>query len=83
MICFPLTTDNRPPITILSIPKQAAYAEPPAAPTESSVSLVQGLWSIYEQSLKNAKYIDLTHTATGLFFGTQSVQAYHRLFTGA
>ena len=24
----------------------------------------QGLWGVYEQSLKGAKYIDLTHTIT-------------------
>jgi kynurenine formamidase len=38
-----------------------------AAPTlkdskESSVNVVHGLWPLYDQSLKNAKYIDLTHT---------------------
>jgi kynurenine formamidase len=34
------------------------------APTESSAAAAHGLWSIYEQSLKGAKYIDLTHTLT-------------------
>jgi kynurenine formamidase len=36
----------------------------PKAPTVSSGVTAHGLWSIYEQSLKNAKYIDLTHTLT-------------------
>ena len=34
------------------------------APTESSVATAHGLWSIYDDSLKDAKYIDLTHTLT-------------------
>jgi len=34
------------------------------APAASSGSASHGLWSLYEQSLKNAKYIDLTHTLT-------------------
>jgi kynurenine formamidase len=48
----------------------AAYDRPvdsgptPKAPTESSAAAARGLWSIYDQSLKNAKYIDLTHTLT-------------------
>ncbi|MFQ5682566.1 MAG: cyclase family protein [Candidatus Binatia bacterium] len=37
-------------------------------PTETTPSAVSshglGLWQIYDQSLKNAKYIDLTHTVT-------------------
>jgi kynurenine formamidase len=36
----------------------------PKASTESLVADFHGLWSIYDQSLKNAKYIDLTHTLT-------------------
>ena len=39
-------------------------APTPKAPTVSSEVTAHGLWSIYEQSLKNAKYIDLTHTLT-------------------
>jgi len=34
------------------------------ARTESSVAAAHGLWSTYDESLKNAKYIDLTHTLT-------------------
>ncbi len=34
------------------------------APTASPEVTAHGLWSIYEQALKNAKYIDLTHTLT-------------------
>ena len=36
----------------------------PKVPTESSVADARGLWSIYDQLLKNAKCIDLTHTLT-------------------
>jgi len=38
-------------------------ATPSTSPTEES-AVPQGLWQIYNQSLKNAKYIDLTHTIT-------------------
>ena len=41
----------------------ASAAMAPAAPLESSVA-APGLWPVYEQSLKSAKYIDLTHTLT-------------------
>jgi hypothetical protein len=42
---------------------QAADSAPtPKALTESSVAGGSGLWTIYDQSLKNAKYVDLTHT---------------------
>lgn len=34
------------------------------APEIRTTADAGGLWSIYEQSLKNAKYIDLTHTLT-------------------
>ena len=37
---------------------------PRPSPTESSVLRAPGLWSIYEKSLKQAKYVDLTHTVT-------------------
>jgi len=36
----------------------------PKAQTASSGAAAHGLWSVYEQSLKHAKYIDLTHTLT-------------------
>jgi len=36
----------------------------PMDPAASSRGTDHGLWSIYEKSLKNAKYIDLTHTLT-------------------
>jgi len=43
----------------------AAESKPtPMVPKTSSGGTPHGLWSIYEQSLKNAKYIDLTHTLT-------------------
>lgn len=52
---------------VLASHSQAANANSgPAteAPPTSSVATAPGLWSVYEQSLKNAKYIDLTHTLT-------------------
>jgi kynurenine formamidase len=50
---------------LLAAHNRAANSAPaPKAPTESSVAAAHGLWSIYDQSLKNAKYIDLTHTLT-------------------
>jgi len=42
-------------LTIAASTALAPDAENPAA---------QGLWTVYEQSLKNAKYVDLTHTLT-------------------
>jgi kynurenine formamidase len=33
-------------------------------PSETSLVAPHGLWAVYEQSLKSAKYIDLTHTVT-------------------
>jgi kynurenine formamidase len=36
----------------------------PKVPTGSSAAGAHGLWSIYDQLLKNAKCIDLTHTLT-------------------
>jgi len=40
----------------------SAPAIKPEAKASSASSTASGLWQIYEQSLKNAKYIDLTHT---------------------
>ena len=37
---------------------------PEAKSTSASTSADKDLWRVYEQSLKNAKYIDLTHTLT-------------------
>ncbi len=42
-------------------PVPAAPAAPESAATDPSAA---GLWQVYEQSLKSAKYIDLTHTLT-------------------
>jgi hypothetical protein len=36
----------------------------PEVPTESSMADDHGLWSVYDQLLKNDKCIDLTHTLT-------------------
>ena len=37
---------------------------PPKASMAAPGAAAHGLWSVYEQALKNAKYIDLTHTLT-------------------
>jgi hypothetical protein len=42
----------------------ANFVPAPKASTASSMTAAPSLWSIYDQSLKNAKYIDLTHTLT-------------------
>lgn len=48
---------------VLATHHQAASTEPTTeASPESSVAAAPGLWSVYEQALKNAKYIDLTHS---------------------
>ncbi len=52
-------------VVALLLAGNSRAAEPvatPKAPTASSGGAADGLWLIYEQSLKNAKYIDLTHT---------------------
>jgi kynurenine formamidase len=52
-------------VVALLLAAQGSAADPAPAPkaaTESSAATASGLWSIYEQSLKNARYIDLTHT---------------------
>lgn len=50
---------------LLAAHNRAADSVPtPKASTESSGAAAYGLWPIYDQSLKNAKYIDLTHTLT-------------------
>jgi kynurenine formamidase len=53
-------------VTLLLVVHSRAIDTPPTskAQTASSGVPTHGLWSIYEQSLKNAKYIDLTHTLT-------------------
>ena len=49
----------------LAAPCFAADTAPMAkASTISSGTIDHGLWAVYEDSLKNAKYIDLTHTLT-------------------
>ena len=48
---------------LLAAPGRTANSVPtPKTATASSVAAVPRLWSIYDQALKNAKYIDLTHT---------------------
>ena len=53
-------------VTVLPAAHAQAVSSAPTAkaPTESSRAAAHGLWLIYEQTLKNAKYIDLTHTLT-------------------
>jgi kynurenine formamidase len=36
----------------------------PQSPSASAAGTSPGLWSVYEDSLKDAKYVDLTHTLT-------------------
>jgi len=51
-------------VTGAVVPLPTACSAPvPETSTESGAA-AGGLWSAYEQSLKNAKYIDLTHTLT-------------------
>jgi kynurenine formamidase len=49
---------------ILALSAAAALAGCETSPTLGSPAAAPGLWSLYEQSLKSAKYIDLTHTIT-------------------
>jgi kynurenine formamidase len=42
--------------------RPADSAPEPKSAAESPAASAHGLWSIYDQSLKSAKYIDLTHT---------------------
>ena len=50
---------------LLAVPGPAVDSAPThRAPTTPTGVTTNGLWSIYEQLLKNAKYIDLTHTLT-------------------
>jgi kynurenine formamidase len=51
-------------LTLLLAAHNRADNSTPKAPAVSSMTAAHGLWSIYDQSLKNAKYIDLTHTLT-------------------
>jgi len=53
-------------ITLLLAAHKSEADSPPEVPlpTASAPAAVPGLWSIYEQSLKGAKYIDLTHTVS-------------------
>ena len=49
-------------LTVLSPAAIAAPSLPSLA--KPSVESAPGLWTVYEQFLKNAKYVDLTHTLT-------------------
>jgi len=42
----------------------ASCSGPPVHTPESTTQASPGLWQVYEQSLKSAKYIDLSHTIT-------------------
>ncbi|MGD8277790.1 MAG: cyclase family protein [Gemmatimonadota bacterium] len=44
--------------------REAGSAPEPRASTESPAPAADGLWSVWEQSLRTATYIDLTHTLT-------------------
>jgi len=56
-------------VGLVTLPPPAHTQEVSASPTakmpaESSRAATDGLWSIYQQTLRNAKYVDLTHTLT-------------------
>ena len=51
-------------IILLLAARTQAEAPTRKASMESSVDTAHGLWPVYDQSLKSAKYIDLTHTLT-------------------
>ena len=55
-----------PAIVVLTLFLMACDQTPPSAPETKTkaASTASGLWQVYDQSLKNAKYIDLTHTLT-------------------
>ena len=59
-------------LTVVALLLLAACVPPPTAPPPATSSTAPvpaagsapGLWQVYDQSLKGAKYIDLTHTLT-------------------
>jgi kynurenine formamidase len=51
-------------ITFVLVVRTEAAASALEDSMGSSVETTHGLWPVYDQSLKNAKYIDLTHTIT-------------------
>jgi kynurenine formamidase len=61
---FTLTAIEVVMLLLAACNRAAGSAPMSKAPTKSSVADAHGLWSIYDQSLRNAKYIDLTHTLT-------------------
>jgi len=58
-----------PALVVLTLLLVACDKSPLSTPetktkAASTASTASGLWQVYDQSLKNAKYIDLTHTLT-------------------
>lgn len=52
-------------LLIVTIHNQPSYtASSGGNLIDSSKVILNGLWRVYDQSLKGAKYIDLTHTLT-------------------
>jgi len=53
-------------LTLLLVACDKSALSTPETKTKaaSTASTASGLWQVYDQSLKNAKYIDLTHTLT-------------------
>ncbi len=51
-------------LLLLPAARNPSAGPPPAAQSPSPKSPAHGLWSVYEHSLKGAKYIDLTHTVS-------------------
>ncbi len=56
---------NRPVLGALAVVLALTAGCTAYAPTQqTATALAPGLWRVYDQSLKDAKYIDLTHTIT-------------------
>jgi kynurenine formamidase len=65
----PTWLSSLPAIALMTLFLVACDQTTPSAPgtktkAGSVASTASGLWQVYDQSLKNAKYIDLTHTLT-------------------
>ena len=51
-------------VTFVTLFMAACDRTTPSAPAPKEATPSAGLWQVYDQSLKSAKYIDLTHTLT-------------------
>jgi len=59
LLCIAIVSVNA--VMLAACSTQSRTSEPLATPTALKET---GLWALYDQSLKNARYIDLTHTLT-------------------